>query len=379
VQHAGACAVAAGAMRAIAIADQEIATGLLLQEEAEILGAHRRLEFLHVVCTDPVAEQRAYKVGFAGMIDGRRIIAAEGELAAGFERLAGGLGDLAHAPLDHVQHLQREGAHGTFEFAEVRHHVGGLARPDDRHRDHRRVDRSLVAGHDRLERLHHLARHRHRIDAIVRHRRVRALAADRDLEFIAGGERRSGSQCELPHRHPGPVVHAKDRVHREQLEQAIVDHLARATATLLGRLEDQVDGAVEVAMTGQVLGGGQQHGRVAIVAAGMHPAAVHAGVSKRVPLRHRQRVNVRTQADRTSAAAAFDDAHDPGLAQPPMHRNAPSGQCVGDQIRGALLLETQFGVGMYVAPQRCDRRGIGQDRCDQLRVEALHGNCCIHR
>jgi len=183
----------------------------------------------------------------------------------------------------------------------------------------------------------------------------------------------------MPDRHSGPVVHAEDRVHREQLEQAVVDHFPRAATAFLRRLEDQVDGAVEVAMTGQVLGRGEQHRRVAVVAAGMHPAAVHAGVSKRVALRHRQRVDIRTQADRTSAAAALEDAHDPGLAQPPMDRNAPIGQCTGDQVRGALLLETQFGVRMDVPPQRRDRRGIGQDRFDQPFVQALDGNSCVHR
>jgi len=93
-------------MRAIAVADQEIAASLLLQEEAEIFCAHRRLEFLYVLRTDPLAKQRAHEFGFAGVIDGRRIVAAECELAAGLERLAGGLGDLPHAPLDHVQDLQ---------------------------------------------------------------------------------------------------------------------------------------------------------------------------------------------------------------------------------------------------------------------------------
>jgi len=172
VQHARPGAVPAGAMRAIAIANQEVATGLLLQEETEILRAHRRLEFLYVCGAHPVDQQRAHELGIAGVIDRRRIVAAECELAAGFERLAGGLGDLAHASLDHVQDIQGEGAHGTLELTEIRHHVGGLAGPDHCHGDHRGVDRALVAGNDGLERLHHLARRGYRIDAIVRHRRV---------------------------------------------------------------------------------------------------------------------------------------------------------------------------------------------------------------
>ena len=53
VQHAGARAVTALAMLAFAIADQQIAPGLLEQVEAEILGSHGGLELLHVVRPHP--------------------------------------------------------------------------------------------------------------------------------------------------------------------------------------------------------------------------------------------------------------------------------------------------------------------------------------
>jgi len=111
---------------------------------------------------------------------------------------------------------------------------------------------------------------------------------------------------------------------------------------------------------------------VAVVAAGVHLPGVHAGVSKRVVLSHWQRVDVRTQSDSTITAAVLDDADHPGLTQAPMHRNAPVGQGLGDQIRGALLLETKFGVSMNVASQGLHGSRIGQDRFDQLHIEALN-------
>ena len=79
-------------------------------------------------------------------------------------------------------------------------------------------------------------------------------------------------QRELADLHARPVVRAEHRLHRELLEQAVLDHLARAAAAFLGRLEDQVDGAVEVAVLRQMLGGREQHRRVAVVAARVHLA-----------------------------------------------------------------------------------------------------------
>src|SRR3984893_18294323 len=226
------------------------------------------------------------------MVDGGRIVAPERELASGFEGLTGSFGDAPHAPLDHVEHPHGEGPDGTLQFAGVWHYVGGFPGLDHGDRDYAGVYRAFIARNNGLERLYDLASHRYRIDAVVWHRRVRAFAVDSNLEFVAGRKRRPGFNCKLADLQARPVVRAKDRFHREQIEQAILDHLARTAAAFLGRLKDQVNGAVEIAVTGQVFGGGQQHGDVTIMAAGVHLSAVHTRVSERVVLRHRQRVDV---------------------------------------------------------------------------------------
>ena len=161
---------------------------------------------------------------------------------------------------------------------------------------------------------------------------------------------------------------AEDYVHREQIEQPVVDHLARAAAAFLGGLKDEVDGTVEIAMGGQVSGGGQQHGGVTVVAAGVHSAAVHARVREGVVLGHRQCVDVGAQANGTARVAVLDDADHSGLPQAPVHGNAPGGQCAGDQVRGPLLLKPEFGMGMDVAPQRLKGSCLGQDRLEQFHV-----------
>ena len=83
-----------------------------------------------------------------------------------------------------------------------------------------------------------------------------------------------GSRGDVAERHARLVVDREDRVAGEFLEQAVLDHRPAAAAALLGRLEDEVHGAVEVALLAQDLGGAQQHRRVAVMAAGMHAAVV---------------------------------------------------------------------------------------------------------
>src|ERR1700689_1688418 len=130
VQHAGSRAVAADAMTAIAIANQKIAAGLFEQVVAEVFSPHRGFSLLYILLTDHVTQHTAHELSFLGMVDRWRIAASEFELAARFERRAGRLCDLPHAPLDHVQPLQCEGAYGALQFTGVRPYISRLSGPD---------------------------------------------------------------------------------------------------------------------------------------------------------------------------------------------------------------------------------------------------------
>src|SRR5690606_28421839 len=103
---------------------------------------------------------------------------------------------------------------------------------------------------------------------------------------------------------PGHVVHAEHRIHRETLEQPILDHRHRAAHDLFRGLEDQVDGAVEGPRARQVLRRAEQHRAVTVVAAGVRFAFDGALVIAIDHLLHRQRVGVGAQADRLLALAA---------------------------------------------------------------------------
>jgi hypothetical protein len=130
-------------------------------------------------------------------------------------------------------------------------------------------------------------------------------------------------------------------------------------------LEHQVHRAVEIAVLRQVLGCGEQHRGVAVVAACMHLAGMLAGMRERVVLGDRQRVDVRAQADGAVAGAVLDDADDARGPQAAVDRDAPVGELPGDEVRGALLLEAQFGMGVDVAPDGGNAGRVGEDGFDE--------------
>jgi hypothetical protein len=67
-------------------------------------------------------------------------------------------------------------------------------------------------------------------------------------------------------------------------------------------------------------------------------------------LRHRQRIHVRTQADRTLALAllAVQHAHQARFPDAAMNLDAPLFQLLRDDIRSARFLERQLGMGVDV-------------------------------
>ena len=337
------------AVHAVAVTDKAIGARRGLQHVGEVFRAHGGLLLGHVVSTDDAGHDIACKGAFSWMVDGGRIVALKLKRAGGAKGGAGVLRDVAHALLDHVEHLDAEGAHRALQLAVVGHHVGGLAGVDHGDRDHARIHRLFVATDDGLERLHHLARHQHGVDAVVWQRGVAALAVDGDLELVARGHDGASAQGELPLREARPVVHAVDGLHGELLEQTITNHLARTAAALFCRLEDEVHRAVKVLVLGEVLRRSQQHGHMAVVAASVHLARVLAGVGELVELLHGQRVHVRAQANGFVAAAVLQDTHHARFAHAAVDGNAPLGQFLSNQISGANFFKAQLGVGVDIA------------------------------
>ncbi|MNV79037.1 hypothetical protein D3C71_1725690 [compost metagenome] len=99
-------------------------------------------------------------------------------------------------------------------------------------------------------------------------------------------------------------------------------------------------------VVGQGVGGGEQHDRVPVVAAGVHFSRYPAGVGQAGLLQDGQRVHVRPDADHPGTGAFLQGADDGGFSQATGHLVAPLEQAFGDQLAGLDFLIAQFGVGM---------------------------------
>ena len=145
-------------------------------------------------------------------------------------------------------------------------------------------------------------------------------------------------------------MHAEDRLAREFVEQPVLDHRLGAAQAFLGRLEDEMHRAVEIARFREIARRAEQHRRVAVMAAGMHAPVMPRPVGEGIGLEDRQAVHVGAQSDRPRRVADPQPPDEPGLADAAMHLDAELFELAGDEIGGALLLEPQLGMGMDVAP-----------------------------
>jgi hypothetical protein len=147
--------------------------------------------------------------------------------------------------------------------------------------------RSIGVDHARHQRLQLLAQvdHRaHRVQPGVGQRGVRAAPHHGHAPGVARRHQRALIQrkvARLALVAQREVVQRKHRLAGKAFEQAVLDHLQRAgLAHLLGRLEDEVHRAAEVAGLRQVPGRRQQHGGVAVVPAGVHAPIVRGAVGE---------------------------------------------------------------------------------------------------
>ncbi len=205
-----------------------------------------------------------------------------------------------------------------------------------------------------------MARDQHRVDRLFRPRAVRTAPGDVDVEERAARHHRTWADRELADRQARRVVHPEYAVTGETLEQAILKHRQRAADAFLGRLEDEIDGAVEALRFGEIARGAEQHRRMPVVATGVHHTGLRRLVGDVDDLLDRQRIHIAAQPDRW-AVARLQDTHDARLADVAMDRDAEFGELLRDEIAGAMLVETKLGVGMNIAPPDGEIVVIGLD------------------
>ncbi len=255
------------------------------------------------------------------------------------------------ALLHAAPHLRVQRTQADLQPRRRRNHVVGLPGMHRAHRHHRRLQRVHMARHNGLQRHHDGRRRHHHIGGLVRHGPMPAHAVQRHRGVVRRGHGRPTAKHQLALRNARHVVHGKNRIARKTLKQPVFHHLQRATAAFFGGLKNQVQRAVKHTALRQLLRRSQQHGGVAVVAAGVHHAVVATGPIGPRGFHNRQRVHVgpQTQAARRTAPAQL--AYHTGATQVGAHRIAPAAQLVGHQRAGAVLVKSQFGVAVNVAPQ----------------------------
>ena len=187
-------------------------------------------------------------------------------------------GDLADALFGEVADRGRQAAHGAGELGGLGDDVVGVPAWKRVTETTAESSGSTLRETIGLQRLDQCRADDDRIDGRVRAGGVAAAAGDGDGEFVGRGHDRPGAGGELADGEARHVVHAVDLVDGPAVHQAVLDHRLAAAAAFFGRLEDDDRRAVEIARLGEVAGGAEQHGGVAVMAAGVHLARHGRGV-----------------------------------------------------------------------------------------------------
>ena len=153
----------------------------------------------------------------------------------------------------------------------------------------------------------------------------------------------------------GMVVHGKDRIAWESVEESVLDHGlgAAVKAFLFGRLKDQVQGARKIPMLGQAPCSAQQHGHVAIVTAGVHATCNSACMRGTSALMDRQSIHVCTNAQTLGACAIFQRAHQTRAANASGHLKAPVLKLLRNEAGSFVFFKSQLGVLVKVFADAC--------------------------
>ena len=271
-------------------AEERHAAGNAFEDVGKVLAAHARCRGFDV----GVARQVSDDGDGAGIVDGGGVA----ELDLYLRRAAVGECDVRANPLEGGAAPRatgrREGAQCTEQVDGFGQDIVGRAgvdagdRQDDRVGGDRSAPRNLG-----LECEDDFGGDRDRVERIVGHRRVTALADDSGAQRIGRSEHRPGTAGDGAAGQIGPDVEREGGVRRGIVEHPLRDHLARAVMPLLPRLEHEQDAARERVAAGRKYSrSGGKHGRMAVVAAGVHRAFGPAGEIEPGRLADRKRVHV---------------------------------------------------------------------------------------
>ena len=192
-----------------------------------------------------------------------------------------------------------------------------------------------------------------------------AETGDRDIEEICAGHARPRRHRDLPRPKLWRIVQPVNFIERKFFEQAILDHGARAAETFFGGLKDESHRAVEITRLREITRRAQKNSGVSVMTAAVK-AAGNGGTPAQIGfLLHRQRIHICAQADPPGAIAlAFQQADDAGTTEAAMYLDPPSGELFSDDARCAMLLESDFRMGVKIAADGGEFVGEAVDQSD---------------
>jgi len=117
--------------------------------------------------------------------------------------------DPSEQPLLHLRLIR---AHRELELRVIGDDVALGTRAEGAHRHDRRVERVVLAGHERLERGYGARSHHDRVDGAVGRRTVAALAVERDVHGIRCRRGGAGDEADAPGGNQIGVVQAEDEI-----------------------------------------------------------------------------------------------------------------------------------------------------------------------
>ena len=355
---------------AVAIADENIGSGAFLQHVGKILAGHqRRRRCVHRIGPGDVGGDPGAELGLRRVVDGDRVIAIV--IDPHMRAMGGGdpLRDLADPGFGEFPQFERQGPDRSRHDGLVRDHIVGEAGMELGDGDDQRLQRIGIARDDRLQSLDDGRADDDRIDRAMRQGGMASAPVDGDHEFVRRGHDRAAPHSEPADRHARQIVHAVDAAERQSLEQPVIDHRLGPGAAFFRRLEDQRHGSVEGTCFTETAAGGEQHRRMAVMAAGMHHAGHLGRVGDACLLGDRQCVHVGAKADHRPAgtASAMHQTHDTRPAHSGDHLVAAEvAQLAGNEGRGLVDLVEQFGTLVQVlAPAGDLRLGIRDSVVDR--------------
>ena len=196
-----------------------------------------------------------------------------------------------------------------------------------------------------------ICRRHNRILDTLTHGGMPAYALDLKVQFVGRGHELARTETYLPHLEVGIDMLADNGRNIIALERFLGQHERRpARVLLLGGLEQPEERALEIGIGLQTRQYPVQHGRMAVVTAGVHDTLVLRGPLHTRHLAYRQRVDIGTQhhTPLRIAAASFDACQHARRGYRTVF-DILLRQLRRDEGRRAVLLEREFGMAVQSA------------------------------